>query len=129
MSRLSSRVLDRLDFAAIRRTRLANFRRLSSALRGRAQQALPDPGEGVCPLFFPVLVDDKHAAATALQQRGIDALEFWNEGVEGDGLEVSADARFLRAHVLELPVHQDLTDAHLDYIARQISLVNLGMAA
>jgi dTDP-4-amino-4,6-dideoxygalactose transaminase len=129
MSRLSARMLDRLDFVDIRRTRLANFRRLSDALRGCAQQALPDPGEGVCPLFFPVLVDDKHAVAIALQQRGVDALEFWNEGVEGDGLEVSADTRFLRAHVLELPIHQDLTDAHLDYIAQQISLVNLRMAA
>ena len=129
MSRLSARMLDRLDFAGIRRTRLANFRRLSDALRGRATQALPDPDEGVCPLFFPVLVDDKHAAATALQKRGVDALEFWNDGVEGNGLQVSADARFLRAHVLELPIHQDLTDAHLDYIAQQISLVNRGMAA
>ena len=59
----------------------------------------------------------------------MDALEFWNDGVEGNGLQVSADARFLRAHVLELPIHQDLTDAHLDYIAQQISLVNRGMAA
>ena len=62
-------------------------------------------------------------------KRGVDALEFWNDGVEGNGLQVSADARFLRAHVLELPIHQDLTDAHLDYIAQQISLVNRGMAA
>ena len=35
MSHLSAHLLDRLDFAEIRRTRLANFRRLSDALRGR----------------------------------------------------------------------------------------------
>ena len=107
----------------------ANFRRLADALRGRANLVLPDLDDGVCPLFFPVLVADKHAAATALRQRGVDALEFWNDGVERDGAEMSADARFLRAHVLELPIHQDLTAAHVDYIARQASTLNLRMAA
>ena len=129
MSRISERLIDRLDFGDIRRTRLTNFRRLADALRGRAHMVMPDPDDGVCPLFFPVLVPDKHAAATALRQRGVDALEFWNDGVEGDGAEVSADARFLRRHVLELPIHQDLTAAHIDYVARQASAVNLRMAA
>ena len=90
---------------------------------------LPDPGDGVCPLFFPVFVPDKHAAALALQHRGVDALEFWNEGVEPDGREMSADARFLRTHVLELPIHQDLTPAHIDYVADQVASLHLRMAA
>jgi len=129
ISRVSARLLDRLDFAGIRRTRLANYRRLAEALRGNAHAALPDPGDDVCPLFFPVLVADKHAAATALQQQGVDALEFWNDGVEPGGGEMSADTRFLRAHVLELPIHQDLTAAHIDYIARQASHALFRMAA
>ena len=71
-------------------------------------------------------------------QKGLDAvrdqdprLVILDVGLPGtiDGLEVSADTRFLRSHVLELPVHQDLTDAHLEYIARQVSLMNLRMAA
>ncbi|OLC80126.1 MAG: hypothetical protein AUH72_12635 [Acidobacteria bacterium 13_1_40CM_4_65_8] len=129
MSRLSERVIGRLDFAEIRRRRVANFRRLSHGLRGRASQVLPDPVEGICPLFFPVFVEDKAAAATALRQRGVDALEFWNDGVEADGLEMSPAASFLRAHVLELPIHQDLTPEHVDYVARQVSTLNLRMAA
>lgn len=129
MSSISERLLNRFDVVDIRRTRLANFRRLADALRGRAHMVLPDPDDGVCPLFFPVLVPDKHAAATALRQRGVDALEFWNDGVEGDGAEVSADARFLRAHVLELPIHQDLTAAHVDYVARQALTLSRRMAA
>jgi dTDP-4-amino-4,6-dideoxygalactose transaminase len=129
MSRVSERLLNRLDFADIRRTRLANFRRLADALGGRTNRILPEPDDGVCPLFFPVLVRDKHAVATALRKRGVDALEFWNDGIDRDGAEMSADARFLRAHVLELPIHQDLTDAHVDFIARQASHVNLRMVA
>jgi dTDP-4-amino-4,6-dideoxygalactose transaminase len=129
MSRISERLLNRLDFGDIRRKRLTNFRRLADALPGRASLVMPDPDDGVCPLFFPVLVPDKHAAAIALQQRGVDALEFWNDAVAGDDADVSADALFLRTHVLELPIHQDLTAAHVDFVARQASSVNLRMAA
>jgi dTDP-4-amino-4,6-dideoxygalactose transaminase len=129
MSPISERLIARLNFGEIRTRRLANFRQLADALRGKADLVLPDPGDGVCPLFFPLFVRDKHAAATALQQRGVDALEFWNDGVEPDGREMSADARFLRAHVLELPIHQDLTPAHVEYVARQVVNLNLRMAA
>ena len=86
---------------------------------------LPD---GACPLFFPIVVPDKHAAARALQRRGVDALEFWNESMES-GDEMGPDAQFLRAHVLELPMHQDLTERQLAYLARQVSDVTAGRAA
>ena len=71
-------------------------------------------------MFFPVLVPDKHATALALQRSGIDALEFWNEGM-GPGDDMCPDTRFLRAHVLELPIHQDLTPRQIAYMARETS--------
>lgn len=129
MSRVSERLIARLNFAEIRTRRLANFRQLADALRGQVSMVLPDPRDGICPLFFPLFVQDKHAVATALRQRGVDALEFWNDGVEPGGNEMSADARFLRTHVLELPIHQDLTPAHVDYVARQVASLNVRMAA
>jgi hypothetical protein len=129
MSRVSERVIGRLDFGEIKRKRLANFRRLSHALHGRATLLLPPPSDGVCPLFFPILVDDKHAAAQALVARGVDALEFWNDGVEADGRDMSARTRFLRQHVLELPIHQDLTPRHVDYVADSVTALDLRMAS
>ena len=72
-------------------------------------------------LFFPVMVPDKTDAATALRRRGVDALEFWNDPV-GDGSEMSPYARFFREHVLELPIHQDLSPRHVSHVARQINL-------
>jgi dTDP-4-amino-4,6-dideoxygalactose transaminase len=129
MSRVSERVIGFLDFAEIRRRRLANFRQLASALRGHASQVLPDPHDGVCPLFFPIFVPNKALAARALRENGVDALEFWNDSVEPGGREMSANARFLRTHVLELPIHQDLTPEHVAYVARQVANVNLRMAA
>jgi dTDP-4-amino-4,6-dideoxygalactose transaminase len=126
MSPLSRRLLDRLDFAEIKRRRVENYRRLLEQLDENVTPVFPELRDGVCPLFFPILVADKHAAAVALQQRGVDALEFWNDSVEPCGSGMSADARFLREHVLELPIHQDLTPDHITYVARQVSSLNFG---
>ena len=129
MSPLSQRLLTRFDYAAIRRRRVENYRRLAERLGGAAApvfDALPD---GVCPLFFPVLVSDKHDAAERLRSRGVDALEFWNDSCEPGGHDMGPDARFLRRHVLELPIHQDLTARHIDHIARQVQALSLGRAA
>jgi len=120
MSRVSARLVDRLDFEGIRRRRVANYRLLDAQLDARVARVFPTLPDGVCPLFFPVLVPDKSAAAEQLQQCGIDALEFWNDSADS-GLEMSDAARFLRAHVLELPIHQDLTPWQIAYVARTTS--------
>ena len=127
MSSVSMRVLRRLDFEAIRARRIANYRRLADRMRGSVTPVFDTLPDGVCPLFFPVLVPNKHEAALALQARGIDALEFWNDRVELDGCEPGAAERFFHAHVLELPVHQDLTARHIDHLARHASSLDLRM--
>jgi len=127
MSPLSSHVLHRLDFDAIRSQRIRNFKRMTVQLRDRATRLFEDLPHGACPLFFPVLVPDKHAAATALQARGVDALEFWNDRIEMNGYPPSPIERFLRRHVLELPIHQDLTADHIDYVAEQVAALDLRM--
>src|SRR5687767_4917767 len=78
MSRMSERLLMRMDFAEIKRRRVENYRLLSERLGPDVIQVFPDLPEGVCPLFFPIIVQDKHAAAEALRAGGVDALEFWN---------------------------------------------------
>jgi hypothetical protein len=128
MSPLCDRLLDRMDFAEIVRRRVDNYRLLLSQLGPGVTPVFPQLPEGVCPLFFPIIVPDKAAAAAALQARGVDALEFWNEGV-GIGSEMSAHARFLRKHVLELPIHQDLSPRQIAHVARQVSSLNHRMAA
>jgi dTDP-4-amino-4,6-dideoxygalactose transaminase len=135
MSSVSDRLISRLDFPAIVRRRVENYARMAhaldataregtalegTALEGAVSQVFQAPDNGICPLFFPILVDDKHTAALALRNRGVDALEFWNEGADS-GSEMGPDARFLRRHVLELPIHQDLSARHIDYTARAVS--------
>jgi dTDP-4-amino-4,6-dideoxygalactose transaminase len=116
----SSRLLHRFDYDAIPRKRREHFLFLHQKLAGRATLLEKDLAEGVCPLFFPLLVPDKRAAAEALWRRGIGAVEFWNQGDPEASREAFPQVQFLRDHLLELPIHQDLTLAHLEYMARQV---------
>lgn len=118
MSKISRSLLRGIDHTRIRRIRRENFIRLQSKLAGHVKMLREDLGPGVCPLFFPILVANKHEAAEALRARGIEAVEFWND-VQNNP-HVGADARWLRAHVLELPIHQGVTPAQVDYIAREV---------
>lgn len=120
MSKVSARLLERFDFAAITQRRIENYRRLDAELDRRVRRVFADLPDGVCPLFFPILVPDKAAAAAALQRRGVDALQFWNESMDS-GTEMGPDASFLRRHVLELPIHQDLTPRQVAHVAREAS--------
>jgi dTDP-4-amino-4,6-dideoxygalactose transaminase len=130
MSGVSAALLQRLDFDDIRRRRVENFRQLAARLDGSVTTVHADVTAGLCPLFFPILVADKPRAAMALRQRGIDVLEFWNAGaVDAREGEASAATRFLHAHVLGLPVHQDLTPRQIDHLAQQVSSLNLRMAS
>ena len=118
MSSLSDRVMTGLDYAAIRERRRRNFELMSNKLRGRVAAVRDDLQDGVCPLFFPILVKNKWAIAQALRNRGIGAVEFWNDPQENPS--IGPAARFLRAHVLELPIHQGVTESQVEYIANQV---------
>jgi dTDP-4-amino-4,6-dideoxygalactose transaminase len=127
ISDLSLRLLDRVDLQRVRQRRIANYQTLSTQLGCRVSRPLPEPAAGVCPLFFPILVPNKRAVVDKLARRGVDALEFWNDSVEPGGREMSAHARFLRKHVLELPLHQDLTERHMTYMAECLIRLNIRM--
>jgi dTDP-4-amino-4,6-dideoxygalactose transaminase len=110
ISDISLRLLDRVDLPGIRQRRIANYQTLSRQLGGRVSRPLPDPESGVCPLFFPMLVPNKRAVVDGLARRGVEALEFWNDSV-----------------VLELPLHQDLNERHMIYMAECLIRLNVRM--
>jgi perosamine synthetase len=123
MSGVSDRVMRSLDFERIIETRRNNFLLMRQKLEGRVRMLREDLKEGVCPLFFPILVRDKHAAARALWQRDIGAVEFWNDPQSNPA--IGPEARYLRSHVLELPIHQGVTPAQVEYIAKQVLRLKL----
>ncbi len=122
MSPLGNRVVKCVDHAAIREKRRANFLWLRERLAARVTMLRQDLEPGVCPLFFPILVRDKHQAAENFRARGIQAVEFWNDPMRDAA--IGPAAQYLRAHVLELPIHQGVTHRQLEYIAQEVARVN-----
>jgi dTDP-4-amino-4,6-dideoxygalactose transaminase len=122
MSNASQRLLQRFDFDKIRRQRVSNYQTLGQSLNGSVTPLHSTLETGVCPLFYPIVVDHKAAAARSLRTHGVQALEFWNYGADDIGRE-SAAVQYLRSHVLALPVHQDLSPRHLDHMADCVTRV------
>lgn len=122
MSSLSDRVMTGLDYGAIRERRRRNYLLMRRKLRGKVAFVREDLDDGICPLFFPILVKNKWAVAQALRNRGIGAVEFWND--PQDNPSIGPAARFLRAHLLELPIHQDVTESQVEYIADRLLRLN-----
>jgi hypothetical protein len=115
-TRLTAAVLDRVDGDAIRARRRRNFVRLRDELADHALAPFRELPDGVCPLYFPMLVDDRRRAIAAMLEDGVRALEVWP--VPHPILD---RARFLalervRRSLLALPVHQALDDWHMDVV-------------
>ena len=53
------------------------------------------------------------------------AVQFWNYGDPKAATEEGPDAKCLRDHVLEIPIHQDIGFSQIEYVARQILDLNL----
>jgi dTDP-4-amino-4,6-dideoxygalactose transaminase len=126
MSPLCHSLLRRFRYPQIKEARRRNFHQMQDRLRGKVSfldRALPD---GACPLFFPLLVRDKQAAARAFWNRGIDVVEFWNEG-DAQARQTGSDAEFLRRHLLEVPIHQDVTPQQVDYMADHAIKLAVGL--
>ena len=123
MSPLSDKVMSGLDYDDIRKRRRENFHLMRQELRGVVKMVREDLADGVCPLFFPILVKNKSAAAQALQQRGIGAVDFWND--RQDNPSIGRYARHLREHLLELPIHQGVEPAQVQYIAGEVHKLKL----
>jgi len=117
---LSRMLLDRFDYDEVRCRRRRNFQMLRDRLEGRVAVLPWELEGGTCPLIFPLLVPDKPGAARALQAVGISAMEFWNGGDPDTRGPDHADAWYLREHLVELPIHQDITPAQIDYMAERV---------
>jgi dTDP-4-amino-4,6-dideoxygalactose transaminase len=122
-SRLTNWLLRRIDLEMVAVRRRRNFRRLAEALDGVAPIVGAPLAPGVCPLFLPLRVRDKHAALAAVRARGIEAVDFWGAGDPEASAEIFPEAARLRREILELPCHQSLDDDAVDFVARAVKQV------
>lgn len=77
---------------------------------------LPD---GVCPWLFPLLVDDPEPVFAQLLARGVPVTRFASTLWPGVGADTCADSVRLSRQVLALPVHQELLDTEMTWLAQQ----------
>ncbi len=98
--------------------RRRNFFHLLGALRGGAPPLVNELPTGVCPLFYPLWVEDKDEVLARLRAENVEAGAGWRAfHSRCDGGEFPEASR-LRQHLLELPCHQDLRPAHVAHVAR-----------
>jgi len=81
---------------------------------------------GICPLFYPLWVDDKAAILARLRAKGIQAVDFWGQAHPDCAPEEFPESMLARRHVLEIPCHQDLSAATMTWVAEQAAAALTG---
>ena len=118
MSAISDAIARRADAGAIVAARRRNYFLLLGRLRELAPPMFAELPAGACPLFYPLLCDDKAAIQARLAARGVETVDFWRTGHPLCPVDAFPEVRALRRRVLELPVHQDLQPDDMAYLAR-----------
>ncbi|MFH0810956.1 MAG: hypothetical protein V2A77_10905 [Pseudomonadota bacterium] len=127
MSALSRRMLTADDWPRVSAARHRNYSLLLDHFRERHPEGVVSDvlPEGTCPLCFPLrLRKAPRLFARGLAAWGVEAWPWWHErfhpAVPWDEFP---EARQLKQRVLALPVHQDLTEEHMHYLARSCEAV------
>jgi len=103
------------DIVARRRE---NFRILHGILREHSVLRFDELRSGVCPLFYPIVVDDKVTAQHALRERGVGSVNLWSQSHSVCPKELTAEVMPWRRHILELPVHQLLDGNDIERVGK-----------
>jgi perosamine synthetase len=117
MSAASHLLLRNQEFARIVERRRRNYFLLYAMLRDVAPPVTGELKPGVCPLFYPMPIDDKAGAIARLLARGVETVDFWRVRHPAVPAGVFPEVDRLRERVLELPVHQDLSPADAEHVA------------
>jgi perosamine synthetase len=127
ISTISGYMLRMFDIDSIVHKRRNNFAHLLSSLPNSScyktiYQQLP---KGICPLSFPIVVQDRDRLTARLRELSIDALPWWKGYHPAINWREFPEACFLKDNVLTLPIHQNLNDKDIAYIAENfLCLVN-----
>lgn len=119
-SRLTEHLLRVQDVTGLVSRRRRNYTFLLQQLRDLAPPLFDTLPHGVVPLCYPLLVDDNRWFMEQLVARGIEAVDFWREGHPACPTRDFPAVARLRASVVEIPCHQDLS---LDTLALMVTII------
>jgi dTDP-4-amino-4,6-dideoxygalactose transaminase len=122
-SRLTATAVARVDGEAIRARRRRNYLALRDELAELTLEPFRELPEGTCPLYFPVLAEDRGAAIAALLDHGVRALEVWPVPHPILDRTRFAELEPARRGLLALPVHQAMEDRHVEVVMRAAKAV------
>jgi dTDP-4-amino-4,6-dideoxygalactose transaminase len=100
--------------------RRANFALLHSKLRHLSALAIDTLPQGACPLFYPIVVDDKPRFRANLLHRGIGSVNLWSQPHLASPCEGTPQVAKWRSTILELPIHQQLDGNDVERVAREV---------
>lgn len=118
-SRITRRILRRTCAEAVVRLRRDNYRALHEVVKkSKMFRALYDDlPDGVCPLYLPVVVENREAASVRLNEMGITAVQWWAGFHREFDWAGFAEAKYLKEHLLAIPVHHQLSRRHIEFIS------------
>ncbi len=124
ISKSSMNILNNTDFDRVKSLRRRNFQYLLNHFIDTNHGILPLQQliEGVCPLFFPIIVKNgefRQKLYDLLKSRGVTTHPYWSRFHPHVPWEKFPDAVELKQKLFGFPVHQDLELHHLDRIIEE----------
>jgi len=72
---------------------------------------------GICPLYLPLLVENRKMACDYLSHKGISAIQWWAGFHRVFDWTEFPEAKYLKEHILAIPVHHQLNRRNVDYVS------------
>lgn len=122
VSAITRRFLKSFDFNHIKKQRRENFKHYKNLLSGRPgiKPLFAELTEGVCPLYFPIVIRNRNEICAKLNKESIAAIAWWSGYHKGVHWKEYPDACFLKNNLLALPVHQNLNKKQITYIIKTL---------
>ncbi len=122
MSDVSATIIEGSDYRAIKERRRANFLYLLERMGADERFELPIRSlpDGVCPLLFPVIVEERDQIYHGLKAKGFSGYDWWGGFHPEVPWKEFPEAVLLKQKVYGIPIHQSLQEQHLDSMVRQL---------
>lgn len=120
MSPLTKRIALAQDLDGIVEKRRRNYFFLLGRLREVSQPLFNELPSGVCPLFYPLVVEDKAEIMARLHAQGIDSIDFWRYFHPACDASRFPEVVKARRSIVEIPCHQDLDPETMQKVAHAV---------
>lgn len=123
LSNVALKIIKTADYVVITEQRRQHFLYILEYIKnhklncGIIFQTLPD---GVCPLIFPIIVNNRDYIYQRLKDENVDVYIWWSDFNSSVPWVDFKDSVFLKQNILGLPIHQDLTNDKLDIMLKKL---------